>query len=176
MIDNLQRESTLTLPSDRELVLTRVFKAPARIIFDVWTKPEHVRKWYGVQSTAVTVCDIDLRVGGAWRWVVTKPQGMEIAFSGVFLEIDPPRRLQRTELFEAMPGAGSVVTLTFDENDGQTTFAMHMLFERKEHRDICLQSGMELGVTECFDNIDHLVTALATATVEPAGGKSSSIR
>jgi uncharacterized protein YndB with AHSA1/START domain len=160
MIDSAQRESTLTLPSDRELALKRVFNAPARILFDVWTKPEHVRKWYGVRSTTVTVCDIDLRVGGAWRWVVTKPQGMEIAFSGVFREIDPPHRLQRTEIFEAMPGSGSIVTLTFDEKEGQTMFIMHMLFESKEHRDICLQSGMELGVKECFQKIDELVASL----------------
>ena len=102
MIESAQRESTLTLPSDREIVLTRVFDAPrAHILFEVWTKPEHVRKWYGVRSTTVTVCEIDLRVGGAWRWVVAKPGGMEIAFSGVFLEIDPPRRLKRTEVFES---------------------------------------------------------------------------
>src|SRR5262245_33460188 len=104
-------EGRLTLPSDRELALTRVFHAPAPILWDMWTKPEHVRKWYGVRSTTVTVCEIDLRVGGKWRWVVTKPNGMEIAFSGVFQEIDPPRCLQRTEMFEAMPGAGSLVTL-----------------------------------------------------------------
>jgi uncharacterized protein YndB with AHSA1/START domain len=160
MIDSVQRESTLTLPSDRELVLTRVFNAPARTLFEVWTKPEHVRKWYAVRSTTVTVCDIDLRVGGAWRWVVTTPHGMEIAFSGVFLEIDPPRRLQRTEVFEAMPGPGCVVTLTFDEEDGKTTLAMHMLFQSKEERDICLKSGMELGVKECYQKIDELLETL----------------
>ena len=160
MIDSIQREGTVTLPSDREIVMQRVFNAPARTLFDVWTKPEHVRKWYGVRSTTVTVCDIDLRVGGAWRWVVTKPNGLEIAFSGVFREIDPPRRLQRTEIFETMPGAGCIVTLTFDENDGQTTLTMNMLFETKEHRDICLHSGMELGVQECYQNIDALLATL----------------
>jgi uncharacterized protein YndB with AHSA1/START domain len=160
MTESVQRESTLTLPSDRELVMTRAFNAPAPILFDMWTKPEHVRKWYGVRSTTVTVCDIDLRIGGAWRWVVTTPQGMEIAFSGVFREIDPPRRLQRTEIFEAMPGPGAIVTLTFDENDGQTTFTMHMLFENKQHRDICLRSGMDVGVRECFQKIDELIAAL----------------
>lgn len=160
MIDTEQRELSITLPSDCELAMTRVFKAPARTLFEVWTKPEHVRKWYGVRSTTVTVCEIDLRVGGAWRWVVAKPDGMEIAFSGKFLEIDPPRRLQRTEVFEAMPGAGSVVTLTFDEKDGQTTLTTHMLFQNKQHRDMCLKSGMELGVKECYENIDRIVAAM----------------
>jgi uncharacterized protein YndB with AHSA1/START domain len=159
MIDSIRQESTLTLPSDRELAITRQFQTSARTLFDMWTKPEHVRKWYAVRSTTVTVCDIDLRVGGAWRWVSRTPQGMEIAFSGVFREIDPPRRLQRTEVFEAMPGSGALVTLTFDEKDGVTMFTLHMLFETKQDRDICLKSGMELGVRECFQNIDRLVAA-----------------
>ena len=156
MIDSAQRETTLTLPSDTELVMTRAFQAPAQILFDMWTKPEHVRQWYGVRGTTVTVCDIDLRPGGAWRWVVAR-DAMEIAFSGVFREIDPPRRLVRTERFEAMPGPGAIVTLTFDENGGQTTLTMHMRFPSKADRDVCLRSGMELGVRECFQNIDRLV-------------------
>ena len=159
MTISLQREMTITTPSDREIVMTRVFNAPARILFDMWTKPEHVRKWYGVRSTTVTVCDIDLRVGGAWRWVVTKPNGLEIAFSGVFREIDPPHRLQRTEVFEAMPGS-SLVTLIFDEKDGQTTLTVNMLFESKQDRDGCLRSGMDLGVKECFQKIDELIAAM----------------
>jgi uncharacterized protein YndB with AHSA1/START domain len=159
MIDMAQRETTLTLPSDRELAIKRVFNATARTLFDVWTRPEHVRKWYGVRSTTVTVCEIDLRVGGAWRWVIARP-GLEVAFSGVFLEIEPPRLLKRTELFEAIPGAESVVTLTFDEKDGQTTLTLHTRFPSKQHRDGCLQSGMELGMRECFQKIDELVAAL----------------
>jgi len=154
------REVTLTLPSACELAMTRAFSAPALVLFEVWTKPEHVRKWYGVRSTTVTVCEIELRVGGAWRWVVTTPNGMEIAFSGEFLEIDPPHRLQRTERFEAVPGADSVVTLTFDEKDGQTMLTTHMLFPNRQQRDLCLKSGMELGVKECYDNIDSILAAL----------------
>jgi uncharacterized protein YndB with AHSA1/START domain len=159
MTDTLQHELNLTLPSDREISMTRVFNAPASVLFDVWTKPEHVRKWYGVRQTTVTVCDIDLRVGGAWRWVVTR-NGMEVAFSGVFREIDPPRRLQRTEVFEAMPGAESLVTLTFDEKDGQTTLTLNMFFPSKQDRDGALKSGMELGIKECFQKIDDLVATL----------------
>jgi uncharacterized protein YndB with AHSA1/START domain len=159
MIDSAQRDTTITLPSDTELVLQRAFQAPAQTLFDMWTKPEHVRKWYGVRGTTVTVCDIDLRVGGAWRWVVERP-GLEVAFSGVFREIDPPRRIQRTERFEAMPGAESLVTITFDEKGGQTTLTLHMLFPNKEGRDVCLRSGMEVGVKECFQKIDELIAAI----------------
>jgi len=159
MVDSLQREMTLTLPSDREIVMTREFKAPARTLFEVWTKPEHVRKWYAVRGTTMTVCEIDLRVGGAWRWVIARP-GLEVAFSCVFREIDPPHRLQRTEVFEAMPGAESLVTFSFDEKDGRTTLTMNMLFQSKQDRDVCLRSGMELGVKECFQRIDELVATL----------------
>ena len=159
MVDSLQREMTLTLPSDRELVMQRSFNAPARILFEVWTKPEHVRKWYAVRGTTMTICENDLRVGGSWRWVLTRNE-MEIAFSGVFREIDPPRRLQRTEVFEAIPGAESLVTLIFDEEAGQTTLTINMLFKSKQDRDSCLQSGMDLGVKECFQKIDELVATL----------------
>jgi uncharacterized protein YndB with AHSA1/START domain len=162
MTDSTQREGTLTLPSDRELEMRRVFQGPAAVLYDMWTMPEHVRKWYGVRSTTVTVCDIELRVGGKWRWVVVTPDGMEIAFSGEFLALDPPRRFQKTEFFEAMPGNGAVVTFTFDEKDGQTTMTMHMQFKTTEDRDLCLQSGMEQGVREIYHNLDALLAA-ATA-------------
>jgi uncharacterized protein YndB with AHSA1/START domain len=92
--------------------------------------------------------------------VLLHPKGGEIAFSGVFREIDPPHRLQRTEVFEAMPGGESLVTLTFDEKDGQTTLTINMLFNSKQDRDVCLRSGMELGVKECFQKIDELVATL----------------
>lgn len=154
----IQREGTLTLPSDREILMQRVFQAPPATLFEMWTKPEHVRHWYAVRSTTMTVCEIDLRVGGAWRWVVVAPNGMEIAFSGVFQEINPPHSFRRTEVYEAMPGAGAIVTVSFDEeDDGYTTMNMHMLFPAKSDRDICLQSGMELGVRECYQKMDELL-------------------
>lgn len=159
----IQLEGTLSLPSDREILMQRVFKAPAELLFDVWTKPEHVRQWYGVRSTTVTVCEIDLRVGGAWRWVVVTPAGMEVAFSGVFTVIDRPRRIERTEIYEAMPGPGCRVIIEFDEHDGQTTLSLRMVFEDQAGRDIVLKSGMELGVRECYLNIDKLVERLQLA-------------
>ena len=147
----------ITLPSELEIEIVRVFKAPARVVFDMWTKPEHVRKWYGVRGTTVTVCEIDLRVGGACRFVVTRPPALEIAFSGVFREIDPPRRLQRTEVYEGMPGAESILTQTFEEKDGETTMTLNMRFPNKQARDMALKSGMELGIRECFEKMDELL-------------------
>jgi uncharacterized protein YndB with AHSA1/START domain len=162
MTGSTLREATITLPSDREIVMQRLFDAPAHLLFEVWTRPEHVKKWYGVRSTIVTVCEIDLRVGGKWRWVVTTPQGMEIGFSGVFREIEPPRRLQRTEWYEAIPGAECLVTLSFDEKDGRTNFTTSMLFPDKIQRDMALKSGMELGVDECYRNIDGILAAMTS--------------
>ena len=100
-------QATLTTPSDTEILVTRVFNAPAPLVFEAWTKPEHVKNWYGLRSMKTTVCDIDLRVGGAWRWVQETEDGTEVAFSGVYKEIDPPSRLVYTEGFEAMPGPSS---------------------------------------------------------------------
>lgn len=161
MSSALYTEGTLTLPADNEILMQRVFRCPAETLYEVWTRPEHVRQWYGVRGTTVTVCDIDLRVGGAWRWVSRLPNGQEIAFSGVFRELDPPRRLQRTERFESVPGADSVVTLSFDQRDGETVLSMHMLFPTSFHRDMALKSGMELGVKECYLLIDKLLQRLS---------------
>ena len=157
----IYNEGVITTPSDREILMQRIFRAPAQLMYDVWTKPEHVRRWYGVRGTTVTVCDIDLRVGGAWRWVVVRPDNVEIAFSGEFLELDPPRLIRRTERFEQMPGGDpAIVTITFEERDGgaETFFSATMLFPTKRERDMCLQSGMEHGLRECYANIDKIIT------------------
>ncbi len=156
MTNSAQRELTLTPRGDLELVMTRAFKAPASLLYDMWTKPEHVQKWYPVRGTTMTVCEIDLRVGGAWRWVIARP-GMEIGFAGVFRELAPPHRLQRTEVYEGMPGPGCLMTLTFDERGSETMLTIDMLFATKADRDMCLKSGMELGVKEGFAKIDVLV-------------------
>jgi uncharacterized protein YndB with AHSA1/START domain len=157
---NGKREASISTPSDTEIVITRVFDAPAAILFDTWTKPEHVRNWYGLRSMKTTVVDIDLRVGGAWRWVQEADDGTEVAFSGVYNEIDPPGRLVYTEGFEAMPGPPLVVTLTFDEHDGKTTLTSHSPCPSVEVRDAILQSGMEYGVNETYERLDELLATL----------------
>jgi uncharacterized protein YndB with AHSA1/START domain len=157
---NDHRQATITMPSDTEIVITREFAAPAALLFETWTKPEHVRNWYGLRSMKTTVCDIDLRVGGAWRWVQEADDGTEVAFSGVYTEIDPPGRLVYTEGFEAMPGPELVVTLTFDEHDGKTTLVSHSQCPSKEVRDGILESGMEYGVNETYERLDEVLAAL----------------
>ncbi len=155
--------TTVTLPSDRELVITRTFDAPRRLVFAALTQPEHVRRWYGPRRLALTVCEIDLRPGGAWRYVLRDPEsGQEFAFSGVYREITPPERLVTTECYEAMPGHDYLVTVTLTEQDGRTTLRSHLLYQSREDRDGHLQSGMEDGMRETFDRLAERLAELRT--------------
>jgi uncharacterized protein YndB with AHSA1/START domain len=147
------------MPSDRELVITRVFNAPRRLVFEALTKPEHVKRWYGPRRMTIMVCEIDLRPSGRWRYVVRDPEGNEHAFSGEYREIVPPERIVSTEGYEAMPGHDYVVTVTLAEKDGKTTLRSHLLYQSVEDRDGHLQSGMEPGMNETFDRLsEHLQT------------------
>ncbi|MFI1396509.1 SRPBCC family protein [Streptomyces sp. NPDC020681] len=152
--------TTLTTPTDRELVITRVFDAPRSLVFEAWTKPEHVRKWYGLRALTTTVCDIDLRPGGAWRWGQQDAEGQEIVFSGVYKEIVPPERIVYTEMFEQMPDVEPVLTtLTFEEKDGRTTLTSTSLWPTAEALAGATAMGMEAGVVETYDRLqEHLDT------------------
>lgn len=158
---NARRQATISLPSERETVITRVFDAPRDLVFEAMTNPEHVKRWYGLRRNILTVCEIDLRPGGAWRFVQTSPDGQETAFSGIYREVDPPNRLVSTEEYEAMPGTGYLVTVTFEEQNGTTTVTSHLLYKSQEHRDGHLQSGMEWGLNETYQRLDELLATLA---------------
>ncbi|HLH23947.1 MAG TPA: SRPBCC family protein [Chloroflexota bacterium] len=150
--------TTLTLPSDREILITRVFAAPRRLVFEALTRPEHVRRWYGPRRLTLTVCEIDLRPGGAWRYVLCDPEsGQEFGFSGVYREIVPPERIVSTEGYEALPGHDYLVTVTLDEHDGQTTLRSHLLYQSREDRDGHLRAGMEPGMRESFARLAELL-------------------
>lgn len=157
---------SLSFPSDRETVITRVFDAPRQLVFDAWTKPEHVRQWYGPRYLTMTICEIDLRVGGKWRYVVQAPDGSEHAFSGTYLEIARPERLVSTEWYEAMPGTDYVVAASFDEKDGKTTLTSRLLYQSKEHRDGHVASGMEAGMSESMERLDAHLLKMATGDIE----------
>jgi len=159
--DSMSREATIDLPSDRETVITRVFDAPADLVWEAMTTPEHIMRWYGLRSLETTVAEYDPRPGGSWRFVQRTPDGEEFAFSGIVKEIDRPRRIVHTEEFEAMPGTGYVVTSTFEEHDGQTTFTAHLRYQSREHRDGHLQSGMEPGMNETYQRLDEFLATLA---------------
>lgn len=150
---------TLTLKSDLEIELTRVFNAPRSLVFEAHSKPEHVRHWWGRQGTTMTTCDIDFRPGGAWRYVLRKPNGKEYAFRGEYREIVPPEWLAWTFEVEGMPGAG-VETFAFAERDGKTTLTTTSRFDSVEARDAVIQSGMETGAAELFDRLEEYLRTM----------------
>lgn len=150
-----------TTPSDREITLTRLFDAPRQLVFDAMTRPEHVRRWWGIldERYSVHVCDIDLRPGGAWRFVGRGPAG-EFAFRGVYREVDPPDRLVYTEIYEPFPDAESVVTTLLTEERGKTRLTITSLYPTAEVRDMVLGTGMERGAGISYDRLEDLVQEL----------------
>ena len=154
-------DTTLTLPSERELVISRTFAAPRAVVFEATTKPEHVRKWWGPRAMEMVDCQIDFRVGGSYRYAVRTPDGMEVAFSGVYKEIEAPARIVHTEGYEAMPGHDYLSTVTYDEKNGHTTLTVHLLYQTAEDRDGHIASGMESGMRETWDRLAELVETLA---------------
>jgi len=155
------RPVKLTMPSDRELIITRDFDAPRALVFEAISKPEHVKRWYGLRHLELPVCEIDLRPGGKWRYVMRDPKdGAEHAFSGEYREIVPPEKIVSTERYEAIPNSDYVVTVTLTERDGKTTLTSHCVYQTKEHRDGHVMSGMERGVNENYTRLDELLAVL----------------
>jgi uncharacterized protein YndB with AHSA1/START domain len=146
---------TVTTPSDREIALTRTFNAPRDLVFDALTKPALVKRWMlGNMGASMPVCEIDLRVGGAYRFVWRNPDGTEMAMNGIYREIARPERLVNTQRFEIawMPGE-SVLTTTLVESGGKTTFTSTTLYDSIETRDKMLKSGMESGANASYDRL-----------------------
>jgi uncharacterized protein YndB with AHSA1/START domain len=151
----------VTTPSDREIVITRLFNAPRHLVFEAMTKPEHVRRWWGQlgDGYSVPVCEIDLRVGGAWRFVNRHPNG-EVAFRGKYVDIAPPSRVVFTEVMEPYPEPGSEVTAVFTEEGGKTRLTATCLYPSQEIRDIVINSGMERGAAISYDRLEDVATEL----------------
>ena len=151
----------VTTPSDREIVMTRLFDAPRHLVFEAMTRPEHVRKWWGNldERHSMTVCDIDLRPGGAWRFVGRHPGG-EVEFYGVYREIDPPNRLVFTEIFAPYPDVESVITAVFTEEDGKTRITSTCVYPSLDVRDMVIKSGMERGAAISYDRLEEVASAL----------------
>ncbi len=160
---NRHGSAEVTLPSDREILITRKFDASARLIFKAWTTPELVKRWWGFDSSQWLVCEIDLRVGGSWRYVTREENGFEVGFHGEFREIDAPTRLVNTEVFEGMPEGGALDTITFVEENGVTTMSINVLHSCKEHRDMHLASDMENGMQVSMNRLEDAVRALQQA-------------
>jgi len=154
---------TLDTSSDREIVLTRVFDAPRQLVFDAYTKPELLQRWLtGRPDHTMPICEIDLRVGGAYRYVWRGPDGQEMTSKGLFREVVPPERLVATERFEPSWYEGEAVnTTTFVEQDGKTRVMLTIQCASKEIRDGILKSGMERGVAFSFDQLEEMLASLS---------------
>ncbi len=157
--------AVVTLPTETQILITREFNAPRHLVFKAWTTPELIKRWWHAKRGEVTVADVDLRVGGKWRWVmVVTDGGFEMAFHGEYREVVPNARLVYTEVFEGMPGdegqGGTLNTLTFTENDGRTTVTSLTQAESQEVRDAIIASGMEAGMQDAMDLLEQVVVSL----------------
>lgn len=149
----------VTLPSDREILITRVFNAPRRLVFDAHTKPELLRRWMsGPDGWSWVVCEVDLRIGGAYRWVWRGPGGIEMGIHGIHTEIVAPERLAITQVFDmGRPGDEAIGTLVLIEENGRTTLKNTTRYPSKDARDGALKSGMADGMEAGYARLDQLV-------------------
>ena len=157
--------AVLTLPSDTEILMVREFDAPRDLVFKAYTTPELVRRWWAGKRGNVTIAEIDLRVGGQWRYVMVADGGYEVAFHGEYHEIVPNEKLVNTEIFEGAPEAGAaLVTCTFEDlGDGRTRLHMLTSVDTKEVRDMIIGTGMESGAQEGLDILEQIAIELDAA-------------
>ncbi len=152
--------ATVTLPADERILITREFDAPKQLVYEAYTTPELVKRWWHANRGEMTVAEVDLRVGGRWRYVMVTSDGLEVGFHGEYREIIPNERIVSTEVYEGMPEAEAVDTLTFAEVDGRTFLTLLVQHTSKEHRDAHIDSGMEAGMQEALDLLEQLAVSL----------------
>ena len=153
----------VTLPKDEEILITREFDARRALVWRAWTEPELLRRWWAGQHGGMALVEVDLRVGGSWRYVMEARGGHEVAFHGEFREIVPEERIVTTEVYEGAPptDAGDVLNVvTFAEADGRTTLELLVQCPNREIRDAIMGSGMEAGMQEQYDALEQLVITL----------------
>lgn len=159
MSETGERSAKLTLPSDNEVLVKREFDAPKHLVYRAWTTPELVRRWWSGRRGEMTVAEIDLRVGGSWRYAMVAEGGFEVAFHGTYSEVVENERIVTTEIFEGMPGSEAAINVvTFSEADGRTTLELLMQVSSKEVRDMILSTGMETGVQEQMLILDEILS------------------
>jgi uncharacterized protein YndB with AHSA1/START domain len=155
------RATAFTTPSDRELVATQVVDAPRKLVFDIWTNRKHVPHWMtGPDGWTMPVCEIDLRPGGAWRFVWRRPEGAEMEMRGVYQEITPPERLVNTEAWGG-DWPETLNTLVLTEENGRTTMTCTLLYPSKEARDRALATGMKEGWSKSYERLDEYLRTMA---------------
>jgi len=152
----------VTLPSEKEILMKRVFDAPRHLVFEVMTTPEYVRRWWCCgEGFTMPVCEIDLRVGGKYRYVTRGADGSEFGFNGVYREIVAPERIVHTEIFEPYPDEETVCTMTLEERDGKTYYQCLVVHATTQGRDAHIASGMEQGANYTFDRLEEIARTLA---------------
>jgi uncharacterized protein YndB with AHSA1/START domain len=152
--------ATVTLPADDQILITREFAAPKELVYKAFTTPELVKRWWHAHRGEVTIAEIDLRVGGKWRYVMVTDDGVEVGFHGEYREIVPNEQIVSTEIFEGYPDEEAVNTATFAEADGRTTLTILVQHSSKEARDMHINSGMEAGMQDAFDLLEQVAVSL----------------
>jgi uncharacterized protein YndB with AHSA1/START domain len=151
----------VTLPTDTQILITREFDAPRHLVYRAWTTPELIKRWWSGDRGKVTVAEVDLRPGGTWRYVMIANGGFEVAFHGEFREIVAAERIVSTEVYEGVPDAEAVSTVTFTEKDGRTVLSVLVQHRSQEDRDGHINSGMEGGMQEAYDHLEHVAQSIA---------------
>jgi uncharacterized protein YndB with AHSA1/START domain len=161
-----RRSAKLTLPTDEQILITREFDAPKHLVYEAFTTPELVKRWWHANRGSVTVAEIDFRVGGKWRYVMVADDGMEVGFHGEYREIVPNERVVSTEIYEGLPEGvseeqgGTVNTATFIEADGRTTLTILVQTTSRVARDAIIESGMEDGLQDALDLLEQVAVSL----------------
>jgi uncharacterized protein YndB with AHSA1/START domain len=153
----------VTLPADEQILITREFDAPKHLVYKAWTTPELVRRWWHANRGEMTVADIDLRVGGMWRYVMVAEGDFEVGFHGEYRELVPDERIVSTEVYEGIPDAEShaaLNTLTLTEDEGRTTLSILVEHKNREDRDAHIDSGMEAGLQDALDLLEQTAISL----------------
>jgi uncharacterized protein YndB with AHSA1/START domain len=150
----------VTLPADDQILITREFDAPKHLVYKAFTTPELVKRWWHANRGEMTVAEIDLQEGGQWRYVMVAEGGFEVGFHGEYREIVPNERIVSTEIYEGMPGAEAVNTMTLTEADGRTTLEILVQHASKEQRDAHIESGMEAGMQDAMDLLEQVAVSL----------------
>ena len=160
MAETSSGTAVVTLPTDTQILITREFDAPKDLVYRAWTTPELIKRWWSAKRGEVTIADVDLRVGGTWRYVMVTDDGFEVGFHGEYLEVVPSERIVSTEVYEGMPGATAVNTVTFTEEGGRTTVTILVQHDSQEHRDAHINSGMEDGLQDALDLLEEVALSL----------------
>jgi uncharacterized protein YndB with AHSA1/START domain len=155
-----KHSTVVTLPTETQVLITREFDAPRHLVYMVWTTPEFIKRWWHARRGQVTVAEIDLRVGGRWRYSMLAHGDFEVGFSGEFREVVPNERIVRTEIYDPFPDAPALSTETFTDAGGRTLLTILVEHERQEQRDAHVQAGMEDGLKDALDLVEEISASL----------------